>query len=278
MALKAVVDNLDDVDEGLREQYKETTHPETKAKVYVLDLENLAALPDVVRLNTSLRKERDEHKGTKAKLAPFAAFGDPTKLQEQLDRIPELEAAAEGKLDDSKINAIVEGRVKTKLAPLERELGQLRTQVGEKDKVIEGFTAKERSRMIGGALGKAARELKVVDSAMEDVELYGERMFEVQEDGTVVTRDGVGVAPGLSPKAWLEDMQAKRPHWWGPTQGGGAGGSRQPNGGGANPWSADGWNLTEQGNVLKTKGRAEADRLAKAAGTVVGGQRPTAKK
>lgn len=132
--------------------------------------------------------------------------------------------------------------------------------------------------MIGGALGKAARDLKVVDSALEDVELYGERLFEVQEDGTVVTRDGVGVTPGLSPKQWLEDMQGKRPHWWGPTAGGGAGGSRGANTGAGNPWSAEGWNMTEQGNIIRTKGRAEADRLAKLAGTTVGGPQPKPKK
>lgn len=278
MALKAVVENLDDVDEGVRDQYKEHTDPKTKAKTFVLDVEGVQQHPEIVLQTAALTKERDEHKATKAKLALFAAFGDPAKLQEQLDRIPELEAAAEGKLDEGKINGIVEGRVKAKLTPLERENAQLKTQLGERDNTIAGFHAKERTRTISGALSKAAKDAKVIDSALDDVELYGERVFEVQEDGSVVTKDGSGVAPGLSPKQWLEDMQAKRPHWWGPTQGGGAGGSRSANTGGSNPWSADGWNVTEQGNILRAKGRPEADRLAKLAGTVVGGQRPAPKK
>lgn len=276
MALKAVVENLDDVDEGLREQYKETVDPKTKAKVYALDIENVQALPDVTRLSTALVKERDEHKATKGKFAPFAALGDPTALQAQLDRIPELEAAAEGKLDDAKINSIVEGRLKTKLAPLERENGQLKLQLGEKDKVIGDYTTKERTGKINSALTKAAREAKVVDSAMDDIELYGDRVFEVQDDGSVVTKDNVGVTPGLTAKQWLEDMQTKRPHWWGPTQGGGAGGNRGgPNGGGVNPWAHDTWNVTEQGNVLKAD-RKRAEQLAKNAGTTIGGGKPAA--
>lgn len=276
MALKAVVENLDELDEALRSEYKEVIDPATKAKSYVLDIENVQALPDVSRLSTALTKERTEHKNTKNKFAPFSALGDPAEVQAKLDRIPELEAAAEGKLDDAKINGIVETRIKTKLAPLERELGTLRTTVAEKDKVIEGFTAKERSRMISGSVSKAAREMKVLDTAVEDVELYGERLFEVQEDGSVVTKDGVGVTPGLTAKQWLEDMQGKRPHWFGATAGGGAGGGKGGGSTGPNPFSAEGWNVTEQGNLLRSD-RAKAERLAKAAGTTIGGPRPKAK-
>ena len=39
MALKAVVENLDDLDESLRSEYREVIDPKTKAKVYALDIE-----------------------------------------------------------------------------------------------------------------------------------------------------------------------------------------------------------------------------------------------
>lgn len=278
MALKATVDKLEDLDESLRTEYKEVVDPVSKAKTYVLDIENVQALPDVSRLNKALVKERDEHKGTKTKFASFAALGDPTEVQAKLDRIPELEAAAEGKLDEAKLNGIVESRLKTKLAPIERERDQLRATVGERDKTIGDFTKAEVTRKVGTAVSRAAREAKVVDTAVEDVEMLGDRVFEVLEDGSVVTKDGVGVTPGLTPKQWLEDMQQKRPHWWGSSAGGGAGGNRNgANGGaGANPWTAEGWNMTEQGAVLRAD-RAKADRLAKAAGTTVGGPKPKAK-
>lgn len=277
MALKAVVENLDDVDEGLREQYKETVDPKTKAKVYALDIEGgVEAHPGARKLKDELAQRRISEGTVKQQLATFQALGSLEDIQAKLDKFPELEAAAEGKLDDAKINGIVETRLRTKLAPVERERDQLKQQLGEKDKVIEGFTTKERTRMIGTALTKAARDAKVVDSAMDDIELYGDRIFEVQEDGSVVTRDNVGVTPGLSPKAWLEDMQSKRPHWWGPTTGGGAGGNRNgPNGSGPNPWAHDTWNMTEQGAILKAD-RKRAEQLAKQAGTTLGGGRPAA--
>ncbi len=46
------------------------------------------------------------------------------------------------------------------------------------------------------------------------------------------------------------------------------GGRNEPN-----PFSADAWNVTEQGQVVKADA-AKAERLAKAAGTTVGGSRP----
>jgi len=40
-----------------------------------------------------------------------------------------------------------------------------------------------------------------------------------------------------------------------------------------NPWKAETWNVTEQGNIVRTD-RARADKLAAAAGTKVGGLKP----
>lgn len=275
MSLKATLDNLDELDESLHEHYK----LDEKSKKYVLDLEGFDGLPAVRKLKDESAQHRIKAKTATDQLATFSALGDLDTVRAQLDRIPELEAAAEGKLDEGKINGIVETRIKTKLAPLERERDQLKTQLTEKDEQIKTYTAAETRRKVTGAVNKAARELKVVDSAVEDVELYAERLFEITEDGNVVTKDGVGATPGLSPKAWLEDMQARRPHWWGPSAGGGASGNGKGGGGmgGPNPWSNEAWSLTEQGKIL-TADRAKAERLAKAAGTSIGGKRPAPKK
>ena len=280
MALKAVVDNLDDLDESLRGEYKEVIDPKTKAKVYALDIEGgIEAHPGARKIKDELASRRISETKAKEQLTPFLALGDPAEVLAKLDRIPELEAAAEGKLDDGKISAIVEGRLRTKLAPIERERDQLKAQVVEKDGVIQQYTAKERTTKVSSAVTKAAREAKVVDSAVEDIELLGDRVFEVQDDGSVVTKDNVGVTPGLTPKQWLEDMQSKRPHWWGPSGGGGAGGNRNGANGGAgpNPFTHEHWNVTEQGTLLRAD-RAKAERQAKAAGTTIGGPKPAPRK
>lgn len=277
MALKAVVEDLESVDEPLRGEYKETVDPKTKAKIFVLDLENYDALPATRKLKDEAAQNRIKATEAAGKLKVFEGLGDLEEVRAKLERFPELEALAEGKLDDSKINAIVETRVRSKLAPVERERDQFRQRATELEGTVQQLTAKERQRLVNGALGKAAREAKVQDSAIEDIELYGERLFEVTEDGAVVTKDNVGVTPGLSPKEWLVDMQSKRPHWWGPTGGGGALGGKGGSGGGVNPFTHENWNMTEQGRIVR-EDRARAERLAKAAGTTIGGKRPEPRK
>lgn len=70
-------------------------------------------------------------------------------------------------------------------------------------------------------------------------------------------------------------MYKRQPHWWGETT---AGGSRGGQGGShtSNPWSAEGWNMTEQGRMY-VKDKAKAEQLAKQAGTTIGGPRPAKK-
>lgn len=48
-------------------------------------------------------------------------------------------------------------------------------------------------------------------------------------------------------------------------------------GGEPNPWSADGWNLTAQGKVVRALGEAKASAMARAAGVTLGATRPATK-
>jgi hypothetical protein len=282
MALKAIVDNLDDVPEEFRGEYKEQTDPKTKAVVHVLDIEGSIELHPAARvLKDELARRRvSEKKATDklALLAPFETLGKPEDVQAQLDRIPELEALAEGKMDDTKINTLVETRIKSRLAPIERELGTWKTKATELEGTVSKFQAENKQRSIADNVRAAvSRSQGFQPVAMEDAIVFAERMLEVNEDGHVVTKDGVGVTPGVDAVVWLTEMQAKKPHWWGTTQGGGAQGGRLGGAGGANPFSHEGWNMTEQGNLVRTN-RARAEQLAKSAGTSIGGKRPAPKK
>ena len=272
MALKAVVPNLDDVPAQFHELYTERN-----GQFEINGIEGLRTQADVDRLTTSLTKERNDHKDTKQKFAPFASL-DIADVQAKLDRIPELEAAAAGKLDETKINDIVEGRIKGRLAPLERERDKLKTEVHERDLTINDFKTKETGRTIGKAIKAAAKKAGVIDEAVEDAIVLGERLFHVDESGNVVTKDNVGVTPGIDPTVWFTDLQPKRPHWWPGSAGGGAGGNNgQSPRQGANPWSHEHWNMTEQGKIL-TENATRAEQMAKAAGTKIGGAKPPARK
>lgn len=230
---------------------------------------------DVDRLQESLRKEREDHKAAKTALAAFNGLSADEVL-EKLDRIAELEAAAGGKLDETKINEIVEARIKAKIAPIERERDKLKAEVLERDGRVAELTAKEKTRIIHDHIRKAAGSSKMRETAIEDALMLGERILDVDESGNVSTKDNVGVTPGLSAEVWLTELQDKRPHWWPESSGAGAKGGNG-GGGGTNPFSAEHWNMTEQGRVYK-ENPAKAEQLARSAGTKVGGPRPAMKK
>ena len=71
-------------------------------------------------------------------------------------------------------------------------------------------------------------------------------------------------------------MQEKRPHWWPVASGGGGTGSGAGGGFTDNPFSHAHWNMTKQGEAQRSD-PARAERMAKAAGTTVGGTRPVPK-
>lgn len=273
--LKAFVAKLEDVEEGYRSLYTER-NGRFELQVAIEGVEGVKSYSDFANLNEALRKERKDHKGVKDKLAPL---GD-RKIEDVvaiLDRLPELEALAEGKVDDTKLNGLVEARLKTKLAPIERENATLKQQLQESTTLINGYKAKERKRTIDDAIrGAIAKEEGFVPTAVEDALMAANVLFDVNEDGAVLTRDDA-----MDPKSWLIAMQSKRPHWWGPSGGGGAGGSGGRGGGGGgfanNPFTSEHWNLTEQGKLVNSD-RDRAEKMAKAAGTSIGGKRPAPKK
>src|SRR5690606_35453491 len=158
------------------------------------------------RLKSALTKERDDHKKTRDRLALFNVL-DPEDVHAQLDRLPELEAAAGDKLDEAKLDELVEGRIRTKLAPVERERDKA---IKERDEAVqERDEARQeiRSRDVRSKLTDAALKAKIVDTALDDVLLIGERVFELADDGSVTVRDGMGATPGVGPEAWLTEMQ-----------------------------------------------------------------------
>jgi len=273
MGLKAIVPNLEEVDAAFHSLYTK------KGDQYeITGIEGMRTQADVDRLQQSLTFERNDHKKLKEAWKVLGDGVKPEDVAAQIARIPELEAAAAGKLDDAKIDVIVDTRVKAKLGPIERERDKLKTLNGELTTKVSDYETRDRTRAIGDAVKSAATKLKVADTALEDVIMFGERIFELSEDGRVVTKELNGITQGLEPEAWLADIQStsRKPHWWGPTFGGGAGGNNNGKGGGANPWSHDGWNMTEQGKIY-TQNPARAEQLAKAAGTEIGGLKPAKK-
>lgn len=276
LTLKDTHEKQEEIPEPYRELYTQKT---PNGKWELTGIQGVKTQADFDRQQAGLVKEREEHKATKEKLKLWDGL-DHTEVSNKLSRIEELEAAAKGKLDDVKIDELANRRadqlLKSKLSPLERENRKLQEQLLALTAEADALKGEKRQRRIHDDVRVALKDAKTLPTAEDDALLLAERVFEVTEDGRVLTRDNVGYPPGLDAKAWLAEIQAKRPHWWPPSVGGGGKGSGPGIGfgGGANPWSGDGWNATEQGKFLRQHGREKADAMAKAAGTTVGGMRP----
>jgi hypothetical protein len=280
MVLKDTHDKLEDIPEQFQELYTEKN-----GRYELTGIAGVKTSADVERLQAALTKERNDHKATKEKLHVWDDY-DHDEIVKKLDLLPELEAAAKGKLDEAQIEEMVERRVKgtinSQLSPLERKIKQLEKENGELKTTNEMWVGKDRTRKVHDAVRKQLTEQKVLMDAHEDALLLADRVFEVREDdGAIVTKEGAGVTPGLDPAGWLTEMQDRRRHWWGESVGGGTVGSGGRGGGplaGKNPFSAEHWNMTEQGRIYKQHGRDRAEQLAKAAGTSLGGPKPAPRK
>ena len=266
MPLKAMHDTLEEIPEAHRELYSEQND-----KWVLTGIAGVYTQANLDRVQAALDKERGEHKETKDKLAGWGDL-DREKTLAQLDRIPELETAAKGQLDEAKIEEIVtrrvEGTINTRTAPLERQVtvltGKLETVATERD----ALAGEKQQRRVHDTVRDAMTKAKVIPEAQEDVLLLAERVFEIRaEDGTIVTRDQVGVTPGVMPDVWLTEMHDRRPHWWPASQGGGAPGSREGGASTNNPWDPKTLNLTEQSRINQ-ENPERARQLATLAGAL----------
>ena len=250
---------------------------EVDGKFVLSGVNGMKTQTDVANVQEALRKEREDHAAAKTALSPWSSLGKPEEVQAKLDRIPELEAAAKGKLDDDAINGIVEGRLTQKTAPLERNISTLTEENSALKKENESFKTAMERRDMSDQLRGVALEMKVLPTAVSDIEIIAASYLEKDASGNfVVKADAQGVTPGVDVKQFMKEMQKMRPHWWPQSEGGGAGGGDGLNGG-SNPFTHDNWNMTEQSKVYREQGAEIATRMAKAAGTTVGGPKPAKK-
>lgn len=277
MQLTTSHEKIDDIPEQYRELYTEQD-----GKFVLTGVAGVKTQEDIERIKGGLTKERDDHKATKASLHVWDGM-DHKDVTAKLDRFAELEVAAKGNKDemDAKLEELTEARVLTRLAPVERENKTLKARCDELEKVAGTLQVERTQRVISDNVREACVKSKVETTALADVIMLANQVFEVGEDGkAVLTKENpYGVTPGLAPDVFLTEMQEKRPHWWPKSVGGGAGGSQNTFGaGGKNPWSDEGWNMTKQGEYIKANGLEKGEQMAKTAGTTIGGPRPKPKK
>ena len=213
---------------------------------------------DIEKLSKALKAERE---GRKA---------DAVALKEAQARIAEMEALGtnpNAEQISAHVQALVAAGVTTGTAELQAKLAELQT--GLTTAQAEAQTAKQTldSVRIASAVKETAQANFVKKECVPDLLTFAALELACDADGNVVSKDGVAVGD------WLDAMKATRGYLWPPAVGSGG-----PNGRGArgssvgdmgptisNPFKADSWNMTRQGDIAKTN-PGLAERLAAEAG------------
>jgi hypothetical protein len=278
MAVKSLLENLDDVPEALHSEYKEQEIPGV-GKRFVLDVEGYDQHP----LVRNLKSAHDKVKGDKDKFKT-----ELDALAGRFSGIPE-DLTAEQILELYQNNKDGKGPdVDKRLADLRTELERKRNgEVQAKDQEIAARDARNAQLLntikrftVDDGLTNALVEVGVAKELLPAARaLLKERgVIEfVEEDGkfsAVAKTDAFGDIETLRfVQEWSKTDEGKAfvPK---PTGGGASGTGNQGRSSGENPFSAEHWNVTKQGAVVVEKGEQFAANLARLAGTTIGGPKP----
>lgn len=272
-----------EVEEGFRSLYTERD-----GNFVLSGITGVKPLADFERIQGALTNEKEAHKKTKDRFRPLTFNGlsivetnddDLKKVIEAFDHYDEIKTKAEsnGQVGEEKIAGMVEQRLAAKLAPVEREKKKLTDDLNAAKEQIIQFEAEKRQRTIHDAIRAAITETKVgkfEPTAIDDALMLGERVFTIDDAGNVVTKDQVGFMPGVNPNEWLIEVAEKRPHWFGETVGGDAKGGRRTVSLPDNPWHANNWNKTAQGQFIALHGEDKAKQAAAAVGSTIDAMYP----
>ena len=257
MALKATLKSLEEVDEALRGFYTQGSDG-----LFRLDVEGgFKTTEEVEGLSSALGKERTARAEAEKKLKAFDGIEDPDKARDALRTVENLDA------DKRKNAEEMERQFEARLAPIKKQLedaeaerSRLSSELYEER--VTGFFL--RSTFVGEKLAIPPRAAAA---------MYGKH-FKL-EDGKVVAYDAAGnVIYGDDGKPADPEQAIQRLINADPDRDrllkGAPGGSGSPadrggEGGIANPWKRETFNLTEQGRILKSD-PAKAKRLAAEAG------------
>ncbi len=153
MPLKAIIEKLEDVAEGLRTEYRAGTKEEGLEGKFVLAVEPVAGftLENVDGLKSALSKERGAKEAAEKKIEAFKDM-DAGDVKKRLDKLAELEkldpAKEADKLAEQKAQAKIEQIVKAHETALAAEREKA-------EKAMRGLQGRTRDAAINAALAKA---------------------------------------------------------------------------------------------------------------------------
>lgn len=155
-------------------------------------------------------------------------------MKETIENDADLRLFAAGKREE--YDQRVAARTK---AAFEKELEAAKSLLTEAKAENDGLKSALTTMKIDSQIRDVAGKAAIMPSAVDDALYRARRIFSLGENGELVARSEQGdmvvgkTGKGsMTPAEWLENMKQSAPHWWPPSNGGGAGGSRGVEGAG----------------------------------------------
>lgn len=200
MAIKAIVDKLDDVNEALRGEYREGTADEGLEGKFVLAVEGSGgyALENVEGLKSALSKERGKREQLERDVVKFKDI-DPDKARTAFAELEELKALDPNKEADKIANSKVEA---AKAQLLEKHTGEITTRderIGHLSKTVENLMVDQvATAALAEAKGSVDLLLPHVQRQTRVKEVDGKFVVEVvDKDGNGRIADAKGTPMGI---------------------------------------------------------------------------------
>lgn len=277
MALKAILESIDDLTEELQGEYVEKEID--GKKVFVLDIVDAPSHPSVKALKNALDRQKEDNKKLKTEKGELEAklkdFPDDFTLDEwhrlqELDDVDPNDPDKDKKKKEKQDERLAQAKrnYEQQIAALKKKYDDDMAAANEKLASERGARAGDKKeRELSEAIAAAGIDVKytrAVKALLKDVVKHA-----IEDDGTLRTYVETDLGEEEVSKyvaTWAQSDEGKI--YIAPAAGGGATGNERGAGGAAmgdNPFKAALWNKTQQAALVKTD-RVKAERLAKAAG------------
>jgi hypothetical protein len=266
--LESAYPDLESVPEALRDHYSEVNG------IYQLGVVGMKSQTDFDNFSVAIKKRLAD-----ATAQLKSAETNKLTREDMLDVIKQAAADMTPGGGGSGAEKAAFHELSRKFAAVTEENSQLKTSRDEA--VSKAARTIIETRLIG-----AASAVGVRPEAIASLVALVSKDFETSDSGEVVVKlEGVshpGVSPNMNPVDYLSARMTDPSvsfFWPGSTGGGadGGGGGNSGMTGADNPWTAAGWNMTKQGQIMKTDS-ARAEKMAAAAGVTVLATKPKAAK
>jgi hypothetical protein len=223
MALKALIQDIGDIPEALKDFYKKTDDG------YLLDVDNAdyqQKIGEFRNNNIRFKQERDD---LKKKLQNYNGV-DPVKYTEMRQQLDELNE--KGLLESGKIDELVEKRAQKFRQEYEDQIAKLTESQQSAENQAKTYKTQLDELAIGDMITKAVSNVgRIQKGALIDILARAKSVWKINDNGVPVAMDGETLLYGKDGKApltgeeWAQQLREGAPYLFEGNVGGGAPGS-----------------------------------------------------